>query len=217
MRKRPGKKAPARTQKKTLPASDSAVEAQAPSPAAPPADPPMGDGRLQKSLVALGGALATRQADPEPDTENFVLRKQKAMQLVALKIGGMDLKEAAESLSINYGYARNLISLAGKYGWFTPTEPMERLENVIAHKAVNNVEEFLNHPHPMLRMDMTKEVMKGIGLFKAHTANKDEGQRQTTILAIKIENPGANVVVDQKTIEGKVGGVPQYVDGDVIS
>lgn len=210
MKKLPPKK---RTQKKTLPRL--AVEAQVPSPVATPAEPPA-EGRLIKSLAQLGGPMAVRKPELEPADENFILRKQKAMQLVALKIGGMDLKEAAESLSINYGYARNLISMAGKYGWFTPTEPMERLENVIAHKAVNNVEEFLSHPHPGLRMDMTKEVMKGIGLFKAHTANKDEGSRQTTILAIKIENPGAHVTVDQKTLEGKVGGVPQYVDGDVL-
>lgn len=211
MRKRPPKKAPARTKKKT---STLPVEPQVPSPVTP--GEPTTDGRLDKSLVRFGGAMATTPAEDEPVGEQFIKRKKLAMQLVALKIGGMELKEAAETLQIGYGYARNLISMAGKFGWWAPSEPVDRLENVIAHKAVTNVEEFLSHPHPGLRMDMTKEVMKGIGLFKTFTAGKDEGVQATTIIAIKIEHSGNVPTPDPALIEGKVGGTPGYVDGDVV-
>lgn len=211
MRKRPPKKALARTKKQT---SDSPVEPQVPSPVTP-GEPPA-EGRLIKSLAQLGGPMAVSKSEVEPVGEQFIKRKMLAMQLVALKIGGMELKEAAETLQIGYGYARNLISMAGKYGWWAPSEPVDRLENVIAHKAVTNVEEFLSHPHPGLRMDMTKEVMKGIGLFKTFAAGRDDGAQAPTIIAIKIEHSAGIPAPDPALIEGKVGGTPGYVDGDVV-
>ena len=187
----------------------------APSPAQTP-DPAL-DGRLQKSLVKYGGPMALQNVEPEPTDESFVKRKMLALQLVNLKVSGLDLKQAAEQVGISYGYARNLVSMAGKYGWFLPVDPAEKLELVIAHKVVKNVEEFLDHPHPMIRMDMTKEAARGIGLFKQHTSDKGSAVPQTTVIAIKIENPNENTVtVDPKLIEGKVGGVPMYQDGDVI-
>lgn len=213
-----------RTQKQTStrPArTRQGTPAQAPSPVAPVVNPGTalevgtpGDVRLAKSLARFGGALPVL-AEEEPGDEKFGKQKTQALQIVALRVQGLTIQQAAEALGINFPYARQLSYLAGKYGWFKPVDPTERLEYNLSHKIVRNTEEFLDHPHPMIRFEMTKEAARGIGLFKQHAVNKDEGRGAPMVLAIKIEMPNPQGVGVPQMREGAAGGKPLFIEGEV--
>lgn len=220
MRGDPVAKIPKRTQKQTPTRTRKAPPTQAPSPVVQAVtsgtaqDVGALDVRLAKSLARFGGALPVL-ADSEPQDEKFGKQKSQALQIIALRVQGLTIKDAAEALGINFEYARQLSYLAGKHGWFTPVDPAERLEFNLSHKIVRNTEELLDHPHPMIRMEMTKEAARGIGLFKQHAVNKDEGRAGPMVLAIKIEMPNPNGAGVPQMREGAAGGKPLFIEGEV--
>jgi hypothetical protein len=117
---------------------------------------------------------------------------------------GLDNQEIAVKLDLSYQTVRNLVYKANKAGLIHYDDPMERFENLIVPKVVDNIDYWIGQKDKK----MTIEAAKGAGIFKSHQAIQVEGIAPQTVLALKIEMP-PETGLEAKTIVGHTVGRPR--------
>ena len=129
--------------------------------------------------------------------------RARVVQIAALKAHGMNLKQIAEKLGLQYGTVKGIVYKASKEGIINYDDPFERFEQQLLPKVVDNIEFWLDKQDKK----MTIEAAKGGGIFKAHQAIRVEGETPQTVLALKIEMPPSGST--PKAITGRVVGKPR--------
>lgn len=111
--------------------------------------------------------------------------RQKAAEIVALKVAGKTRAEIAVIVGLQADTIKRYLYLAAKNGWLKFDDPTERLEYELLPKIVDNIAYHLNKKDKT----MTIEAAKGTGLFKSHQAIKTETEAPQTVLTLNIEMP----------------------------
>lgn len=141
-----------------------------------------------------------------------------AMQIIAMRISGMEDEAIAEALGISVKSISPYIYRATKNGWLTLDDPKARLEYQMMHKVMDNINEGLNdtsrHMTSGMRVKTAVALKVAEGtIFKQFDTVADRTP-STTIVAVKIEMPEGPR--PQIRAGNDVGGVPAHVEGLVI-
>jgi hypothetical protein len=135
------------------------------------------------------------------------------MQILALRVAGLDEGQIAEQLSLGKGTIRNYIYLAGKHGWLNEdvmmANPVERIEYGLLHKVVRNLDASLDSDDKAERAQVTEKLFDAT-LAKHWAPVVASGQAQT-LVAIRIEHPQGPPQVIR---EGTVQGISAWTEGE---
>ena len=158
------------------------------------------------SLPALGNAEVIYTEGFTPVLVADHGARNRILQIMALRAKGLNYQQVAEKLGLSYQYVRNLVWRAGKEGWLKFEDPLERFENEILPRVVDNIDYWIAQKDKK----MTIEAAKGGGIFKSHQTMKIEGGAPSQVLALKIEMPPG---APEPTISaGKVVGRPRTLE-----
>lgn len=118
------------------------------------------------------------------------------------------VSEAAKRIGLAPQTLYNYIHRAGKEGWLKFDSPLERVENEIVPKAVDNLVHLLEVGDKIA----TIETLKGT-VFKTYQAKHAAQTTSQPILALKIEmvNPSEQ---SKMVIEGHIVGTPKVLEGE---
>lgn len=139
-----------------------------------------------------------------------------ALQIIAMRIAGMEDVEIAKALNISPKSISPYVYRAGRNGWLDIDNPKERLQYQVMHKVVRNLDAALDS-QAILNTGMkestavTLKVAEGT-LFKQF-AETPTGPVQQAIVAIKIEMPQG---APQQMREDTIGGLPSHVEAEVL-
>lgn len=211
------------------------AEAPAPTPELDALTPAAGESPMD-ALARVGDGIVSEfggDDKKDPSRKNKKLPRQLAA-LVALRAQGFDNAEIADKLGVTRQKLTALITKARKeYGW-------SDLADQIAHRAVpqavENVVKHLDYEgtaaaQKLGQHQMTREVLKGVGVFKTHSAVKQESKNETTnTLRVEIVMPELPPGVQALSLtEGSVFATPRralppaesvpgasIVDGEVV-
>lgn len=150
--------------------------------------------------------------------EKDSIMHKKAIAIVAMRAGGYTTDEIAAELHIKPASVSSYIYKATKAGWLVNrkgesilNDPADRITYELAHKAVRNLNEFLDSADDDTRKEVTLELAKGT-LWKRFDTPAQQAPPSMQMLQVKIEMPSTNVAIRQDT----VGGVPRsFIDGEV--
>ena len=130
-----------------------------------------------------------------------------------MRAQGYSTDEIAHELRIRPKSVHNYVYLATKSGFLINkkgsffADPKDSIEFELSHKAVRNMNEFLDSKDIDVRKEMTLEIAKG-SLFKRFDQPKDTAALPSMqVLAIKIDMPTTG---DTTVREGSIGGIPIY-------
>lgn len=196
-----------------LPPQEAVVEVVSPSTSASTQPPPAAAGVPQE--LSKGVERWRRAADSK-------MRKRVAKILV-LKLQGYKGPAIAKKLGMSEDNVRHYMYIAGKNGWLNAngtslTDPAEELAFNTSHKAVRNINLALDGVAlPPGMQEMTIETAKGIGLFKNHSAIKNEGPAPSNLLVVQFEMPRGEHP-DPPALALPMGGTPvNYLLGEVVN
>ncbi len=165
----------------------------APTPELVALSPLPGESGLD-ALTRVGDGIVTEAggSDAKDSRKDKKLPRQLAA-LVALRAQGFDNTEIAEKLGVDKRKLKSLINKAMRdYGW---SDMADKLANVAVPLAMESVIKHLEHESTqMARVNgqhtMTRDVMKGVGIFKSHSAVKQESKSENTnILRVEVILP----------------------------
>lgn len=173
---------------------DTAAVMPAPTPEYEALVPEPGEAGLDP-LTRIGTGLATEAGgsdDKDPTRDNKNLPKQLGA-LMTLRAQGFDNTEIAKQLGVKPGALKKLLKQAQKdYGW---SNLSQKIAAAAIPRAVDNVIRHLDHegkPGAVAkgRNRMTREVLKGLGVFKTHAAIKQESKSESiNVLRVEIALP----------------------------
>ena len=138
---------------------------------------------------------------------------------MVMRAAGRDAAYIAKKIGTTEGTVRQLVFLARKNGWLDENDEPIDLETELAlsvdRKVVRNIDASLDGQMTNWQThEMTIAAAKGRGIFKTH--EKTESQSQSlSVVAIRVEMPPVGAG-DQQILEQNVGGVPAYIEGDVL-
>jgi transposase len=145
-----------------------------------------------------------------------------AMGAIALRAQGIHGQEIAEKLGVSYLTMKTYIHRATKRGWLTFNsfdDHEDKVEYVLADKAIRNANEMLDSEDTNIRKEMTIETLKGTGVFKQHQAVKVDNTTNVG-LALKVQVEMPTFVGTLPTVRaGSVGGaagVSIPVDAEIV-
>jgi hypothetical protein len=134
------------------------------------------------------------------------------MQILALRVAGLDEDQIATELKLSRGTIRNYIYLAGKHGWLNAdvlvANPVDAVEYTLLHKVVRNLDQELDSGDQAVRTDVTRRLFDAT--LAKHWAPVAAGPTQT-LVAIRIENPPGP---RQEVREGTVQGLSAWTEGE---
>jgi hypothetical protein len=142
--------------------------------------------------------------------DNSILR-ERAMKILALRLGGMSDEEIAKYLNITRSTISPTLWRAGKNGWLAYNSTREAIENGLMHKVIRNLDEALDDETRNEKTGMTVKAQMALKVAEG-TAFKEFGSDTTmalpnqTAISIRIEQPS----VQQPMREGTIGG--QVID-----
>lgn len=145
--------------------------------------------------------------------KNSALRKT-VVKILALRTRGLTMEDIGKSLGLSKNTVTSYLYRAGKNGWLEDLDdPKDGLDFDVMHKVVRNMHDALDSKDEDRRDSMTKEIAKGT-IFKRYDADAAQQAPPMTVLAVRIEMPEGT----PRTMRpGTAVGVPQYIDGDVVS
>jgi hypothetical protein len=136
------------------------------------------------------------------------------MQILALRVAGLDEGQISEQLSLSKGTIRNYIYLAGRHGWLDAdvmmANPVERIEYGLLHKVVRNLDASLDSEDKAERAAVTDKLFDAT--LAKHWAPVVSAGSAQTLVAIRIEHPQGP---PQAIREGTVQGVSAWTEGEV--
>ena len=226
MAKKAGQKRRKARGRKRIQADKPKVQAAPTSPSTLPGQPPPGSTALATipppSMPVLAERALQERQRKQKWTSKGLPKRQKMRQTVAAilayKVQGHTTAEIAELLHIKPTSVRQYLFIAGREGWLDTRDPHEKAHSELVHRAVSNLEEWMHARDARTGLpdkEITLAAASGLGIFGAGgPAQQQEGQA-TNVLAINITMPiGGNL---PQMREGNAGGVPAYVEGEVLS
>jgi len=175
----------------------------------------------EKAVIRAAGA----GGDANPDAPGEVIRVD-VPQIVAGKLGQLNTRERigqwltlryanpqftmaqiAEKMGISRNTLYGIISKATKEGWLRFDDPMDRIENEIIPKTLDNLSHFLDSKD----RTVTIETAKGT-IFKQFQESKGVGDNKPMILALKIET--AAPIEQSMVVEGNIVGKAKQISGE---
>jgi transposase len=180
---------------------------------------------VQPSLppAATADTTLTPSTIPDKDKPSWYLPPDSkirvvAMQIIAMRIAGMDDPEIAEKLGISEKSISPYVYRASKNGWLTIDDPAQRLEYQLMHKVVQNIEEGLDDTARHMTSGMQVKTVVALKVAEGTLFKKFDnaiGQSPaTTIVAVKIEMPDGPR--PQIRAGNDVGGVPAHIDAEIL-
>lgn len=163
-----------------------------------PATPPAPTPEFESLTPAPGehGLDALARVGDSVAQELAVTPKKKLPRqlagLIVLRTQGFDNKEIADRLNITPQALKRLIKKASvEYGW---NDVSEQLIGVAIPQAMSNLNKHLDHegtPEAIANgvNTMTRETLRGAGVFKTHSAVKQETKKTVQILKVEITMP----------------------------
>lgn len=143
--------------------------------------------------------------------------KAKVAAIVSLKVQGFTTEEISTQLNLKPASVRQYMWIAGKNGWLTTHDPNDVAENVLVHRAVSNLEELLHARNIITGLpdrEVTLETVKGLGIFKDYSKQQEAPNQQANVLTINFLTPPSGPLPTVRL--DNVGGVPAYVEGEVV-
>jgi hypothetical protein len=144
---------------------------------------------------------------------------KRALAIVALRAQGFSADEVAGSLGVTKDRVRANLYYANKKGWLTIdsfTDPNDKLEIVLAGKAVRNINALLDGDEDFKGdKETTLEVAKGLGLLKQHQVAKPAETTTNVGLKVEVIMPSTIPETTTQPREGSIGGAP-IVDAEVV-
>lgn len=140
-----------------------------------------------------------------------------AMQIIAMRIAGMEDTEIAEKLNISRKSISPYIYRATKNGWLTLDDPKARLEYQMMHKVVDNINEGLNDrarhqtSGMMVGTAVALKVAEGT-IFKQF--DQEVVSAPSTVVAVQVVMPDGPR--PQVRVGNDIGGVPAHIDAEIV-
>lgn len=148
--------------------------------------------------------------------ENSKMR-EKAAQIMALKIQGHDNDEIAKAVGLSVRSLRQYLWVAGKNGWLTVADPQDTVDYELAHRAVSNLDELLHARDCTTGLpdkEITLATLRGTGIFRNHDAAPAVGNSgQQNVLQINITSPTGTVT---EIRPGSMQGAPAFIEGEKV-
>ena len=149
-----------------------------------------------------------RRVNPKPPKDSKVYKI--AMGCVALRAQGMRGQDVAEALGVKYDTMRTYLKRATAKGWLNISsfdDHEDKVEFVLADKAIRNASDLLDSEDVQVRKEMTIETLKGTGVFKSHQAVKVDNTTNVGLaLKVQVEMPAFTDGKMQVIRPGSVGG-----------
>ena len=145
--------------------------------------------------------------------------RKLAEKIVVMREAGHEDKAIAKRMKTTEGSVRQYVYIARKNGWLNADDEPVDLEAELAlnidRKVVRNIGATLDGQMTNWQThEMTIAAAKGRGVFKNHDVVKGDGGNMAPIVAIQVIMPPVGEG-DQGVVEGSVGGVPAYVEGEI--
>lgn len=145
--------------------------------------------------------------------------RKRAEKIMVLRAAGHRDKAIAKRLNTTEGTIRQYVFIARKNGWLDEDDEPVDLEAELAlsidRKVVRNIGASLDGNMTNWQThEMTIAAAKGRGHFKNHDVVKNDGAAQMSVVAIQVIMPPVGAG-DQQIVEGSVGGVPAYAEGEI--
>jgi hypothetical protein len=142
-------------------------------------------------------------------TEKSHTGKAKVVRWLELRAQNPNLKrkEIAELMGISDRTLEDILYRATKEGWLKFTSPLERLENEIMPKVLDNLSGFMDEKDRTATIETAKAT-----IFKHYQEAKGIVDKPTTILALKVEIADPT---QAKVINSSIVGVPRIIDTEV--
>lgn len=138
-----------------------------------------------------------------------------ALQIIAMRIAGMDDTEIAKHLGLSYKSISPYVYRATKNGWLDFDNPKEQLKYAVVPKAVRNLDAALDKQEERLANGMSVGDHVALKVVEMTIAKEYDQQAATqmtqSVVAIKIEMPPG---VPQLIREDTTGGLPAYLDAE---
>lgn len=141
-----------------------------------------------------------------------------AMQIIAMRLSGMEDPEIAKHLGISLKSVSPYVYRATKNGWLDiDYDPKERIQFQVMHKVVRNLEEGLESRGKMNtgmkeRTHVALKIAEGT-LFKQFD-QQAAVQSNSTVVAVQVVMPdGPRQAIRAET----TGGVPAYIDAEGVA
>lgn len=118
------------------------------------------------------------------------------------------IKDAAEKLGVSRRTLHSDIVKAVEHGWLKFDESMDQIRYQVIPKVIRNLNHFLDEGD----RQVTIEAAKGTVFKQFAEAEGLQDNRQTTILALKLELPETPAGEQPLTLTGKIVGQPREID-----
>ncbi len=124
--------------------------------------------------------------------------------IVACRTEGMSDKQIAAALNIAVSTVRAILQKARRQGQFS--DIIDRVENRAVPQAVDTLIEFLDEGD----REFTALTLKGVGIFRQHTAQKTETKTENAnTLRVEIVMPDFNTTAMPQTAVGSIVANPR--------
>lgn len=188
-------------------------------------------GKTEKVIRKDGIEYYRKPKAVKPPKDRKMVKAARAY--CALRKCGMASPEIAEQLGLSVHTLRMYVKFAAQRGWLKSEElvdPVDRLEDVISHQVVDNIEAVLKEKEVIVdketgaetetrrmsnrAVDMTKEAARGMGYFKTHQVTKSEGSTNVGV-ALKVDVVMPPTGPTPMVRPGSAGGTPAF-DAEII-
>lgn len=115
-------------------------------------------------------------------------------------------KAIAAKMGISSGHLYSLLSLAAKEGWLQFDDPVQRIDNQIVPKVLDNLNEFLDQKDKAVTLRTAEGTV-----FKTYQEAKGVSDVAQSVLALNIQLAEPS---NMKTIEGHIVGRPKVLEGE---
>lgn len=155
---------------------------------------------------------ARRKVKPPKDSKIY----KSVLAIIALRRSGASAQDISDQLGLTKHTIRAYLYYSNKRGWLLEQDlddPNDKLEYVLAGKAVRNLSEFLDQKNE----NVSLEVAKGLGLLPGPKVLNQPVTTMGMALRIVVEAPPAPIsgIAIPQIREGSIGGTPAF-DAEVI-
>lgn len=149
-----------------------------------------------ETLARVGGDIMPKKT-PKGGAPSKVARQFAA--ILACRCEGMSDKQIAEALGLAVSTVRTILYKARKQQGFS--DIVDRVENRAVPQAVDNLIEFLDEKD----REFTKETLKGVGIFRSHSAQKVDASSETlNTLRVEFVMPDFGAAALPQTAVGSI-------------
>ena len=168
---------------------------------------------------AVVPSRVARVSEAKPATPPLQLPRHLARLVEARERDGLSMNEIAAKMGISRQKVVGLFMKARKLGWVAEDDQIVAVMQSAALDAANKHLMFEGTPMGVMqgRSVMTRATLAGTGIFKTHSAIKQESKNETTnILRVEISLPALPEGAQAAVIEGVLASPRRALIGEVI-